>query len=70
MELFTVQEVAKLLKTNVSTVYKLNKAGLLKFMKLGSLKCTEKTLREFLERYDGFDVTDPYNVKELKRDEV
>lgn len=67
MQLFTVAEVAKMLKTNVNTVYNLNKAGLLKFMKLGSLKCTEKTLRDFLETYDGYDVTDPYNVKELRK---
>lgn len=67
MQLFTVAEVAKMFKTNVNTVYNLNKAGLLKFMKLGSLKCTEKTLRDFLETYDGYDVTDPYNVKELRK---
>lgn len=65
MELLTVAEVAKLLKTNPATVYKLNKAGLLKFMKLGGYKVRQETLQEFLAKYDGFDITDPFNVKEL-----
>lgn len=38
IELLTVAEVSKLLKCNVDFVYKLNKAGLLRFMKLGNLK--------------------------------
>ena len=34
--LYTVPEVAKLLKTNVAFVHRLRKAGLIRFMKLGT----------------------------------
>ena len=65
--LYTVPEVAAILKTNVDSVYKLQKAGLLRFMKIGRLKCRKSTLEEFLEKYDGLDVTDPFNVKEVEK---
>lgn len=63
--LLTVPEVADILKTNVDYVYKLHRAGILKFLKVGRLKCRRKTLEEFLEKYDGMDVTDPFNIKEV-----
>lgn len=66
--LYTVPEVAKILKTNVEYVYKLQRAGIIKFMKLGRLKCRKKSLEEFLSKYDGCDVTDPSNIQPL--DEV
>ena len=61
--LYTVAEVADILRTNVDAVYKLHHAGLLKFMKLGRLKCRAKTLAAFLEKFDGMDITDPENVQ-------
>ena len=57
----TVQEVADILKTNVDYVYKLHRAGILKFLKLGRLKCRKKTLEEFLEKF-------PYKVGDKVRD--
>lgn len=53
---YTVSEVAAILKTNVDYVYKLQKTGKLKFLKLGSWKCRRSTLEAFLEEYDGRDV--------------
>lgn len=67
--LYTVPEVAKILKTNVDYVYKLQRAGLLKFMKIGRLKCRKSTLEAFLERFDGFDVSDPFSIKGVDADE-
>lgn len=67
--LYTVNEVAKILKTNTSYVYKLHKSGKLKFLKIGSLKCRKSTLEAFLEKYEGMDVTDPNNITEIKTDE-
>lgn len=61
---YTVQEVAEILKTNVDYVYKLQRAGLLRFMKMGRLKCRKSTLEEFLAKYDGMDISDPFNVRE------
>ena len=64
--LYTVQEVAEILKTNTSFVYQLHKSGQLKLLKLGRLKCRKKSLEEFLERVDGMDVTNPYDIKKLE----
>lgn len=61
---YTVPEVAEILKTNVDYVYKLQRAGLLRFMKIGRLKCRKSTLEEFLAKYDGMDISDPFNVRE------
>lgn len=63
--LYTVPEVAEILKTNVDYVYKLQKAGLIRFMKIGRLKCRKSSLEEFLQKYDGCDVSDPFNVSEF-----
>lgn len=65
--LYTVPEVATVLKTNVDYVYKLQKAGLIRFMKIGRLKCRKSTLEAFLEKYDGYDLSDPFNVQELEQ---
>lgn len=66
MDLLTVSEVAQILKTNKNYVYALHNAGLLRFIKLGSYKIRRETLQEFLEKYDGFDVTNPFEIKELR----
>lgn len=63
--LYTVAETASLLKTNVNYVYDLIKANKLQALKLGSLKIRKQTLLEFLERYDGKDLSDLNNIKEL-----
>ena len=63
--LYTVKEVAMLLKTNVDYVHKLRKAGLLPFLKLGQYKVRRESLIEFLKRYEGKDLTDPFDIKEL-----
>lgn len=63
--LYTVKEVAMLLKTNVDYVHKLRKAGLLPFLKLGQYKVRRESLIEFLKHYEGKDLTDPFDIKEL-----
>lgn len=55
-KLLTIEEVAETLKVSKPIILQLRKKGLLKFMKLGRLKVRERTLDEFLERYDGQDV--------------
>lgn len=54
--LYTVKEVAARLKTNVNFVYMLINLGLLKSLKLGSRKVRDKSLEEFLDKYDGTDI--------------
>lgn len=68
--LYTVKEVAEILKCNVDYVHKLRKSGLLPFLKLGSYKCRKQALEAFLEEFEGKDVTDPYHVKELRNEAV
>lgn len=63
--LYTVPEVAKILKSNVDYVHKLRKAGVLPFLKLGQYKCRKVALENFLATYEGKDVTDPTNITEL-----
>jgi hypothetical protein len=46
----------------------LNKAGLLPFLKLGQLKCRREALIAFLEKYEGYDVSDPYHITPLQTD--
>lgn len=64
--LYTVKETAEILKTNTNYVYDLIKKGLLPALKLGSLKIRKTSLLNFLEKYDGKDLTDLNNIKDLE----
>ena len=61
-ELYTVKEVAKIMKVNVHKVYDLIRAGLLPALKLGNIKIRKESLEEFLRKYDGKDLTDLNNI--------
>ncbi len=63
--LYTVPETAKLIKTNPAYVYKLVKVGLLPALKIGHLKIRRAALLEFLEKYEGKDLTNPSKIAEL-----
>ena len=64
--LYTVAETAKLLKTNPNYIYDLINKGLLPALKLGSFKVRKSSLLEFLEKYEGQDLTDLNDIKELE----
>ncbi len=64
--LFTMEETAAILKSNVAYVQELRKSGLLKVLKLGRYKVRKTELERFLKAYEGFDLTDPYNIKKLE----
>lgn len=68
--LYTVSEVAKLIKTNPAYVYKLIKKNLLPALKLGSYKIRRTALLKFLEKYEGYDLTDPEQIKQLELHKV
>lgn len=59
----SVKEVAVILNTSKETVYKLHNVGLLKGLRLGHLGFREKTLDEFLEKWDGYDLRDLENPR-------
>lgn len=63
--LYTVAEASKLIKTNPAYVYKLINAGLIPVIKLGSIKIRKSSLLEFLEKYEGMDLTDPTEIKKI-----
>lgn len=63
--LYTVEEVAAILKVNKNAVYDLIRKGLLTALKLGRLKVTKPTLLDFLNEYNGKDLSDLGNIKEL-----
>lgn len=67
--LYTVKEVAQILKCNATRVYGLKDAGLLPFLKLGQLKCRREAVEEFLRKYEGYDVSDPNNIIPLEQGE-
>ena len=64
--LYTVKETAKLLKTNTNYIYDLINKGLLPALKLGSFKIRKSSLLEFLSTYEGQDLTNLNNIKELE----
>ena len=62
---YTISEVATLLKVNRNFVYTLISNGYLRSIKLGCRKVTRKSLLEFLNKYDGienFDEKTPANT--------
>lgn len=64
--LFTVREVAIMLKVNSNTVYNLINKGHLTALKLGNKKITKTELLRFLKENNGKDFTDLDNVKKLQ----
>lgn len=60
--LYTVAEVAKILKTNKNYVYQLINAGILPATQIGSIKIRHDTLAKFLAKAEGYNYNDPYNI--------
>ena len=63
--LYNVRETAAVLGVNVNMVYELIKRKLLPALKLGSLKVRKTVLIEFTEKYEGMDLSDLDNIKEI-----
>lgn len=63
--LYTVEEVASILKINKNSVYDLIRNGILTALKLGRLKVTKSTLLKFLREYNGKDLSDLEDIKDL-----
>ena len=67
--LYTVKEVAKRLRCNTTSVYTLINLGLLRSLKLGSKTVRDKSLEEFLDKYDGMDVDEVIQERRAQMDE-
>lgn len=68
--LFTVKQVSEILHCNPTYVYQLINNKLLPVLKLGSYKVRKSTLEEFLAKYEGYDLSNPEDVKVLEIDNV
>lgn len=64
--LYTISEVAALLKVNRNYVYKLINKGYLRSIKLGCRKVTKKSLIQFLEQNDGMDLDENDPLKDAE----
>lgn len=64
--LYSVEEVAKILRVNKNTAYALIKKGHLKAFKFEKIKVPGPELLKFLKECTGKDFTDMDNVRELK----
>jgi hypothetical protein len=62
---YTVREVSEIIKTNNKYVYSLMNAGVLPYIVLGSKKVLRKSLIEFLEKNEGYDLSDPENIRKI-----
>ncbi len=62
---YTVKDVSKILKTTTGYVYSLIKTGYLPALKLGCMKIRRQALCEFLAKYEGKDLTNPNEIKDL-----
>lgn len=67
---YTVSETASILKINKNAVYDLIHNGILKCIKLGNCKITAKSLSDFLDTYDGYDLSDLTDIKLLHQYKV
>ncbi|GAA0733747.1 helix-turn-helix domain-containing protein [Clostridium oceanicum] len=63
--LYTVDEVASILKVNRNAVYDLIRSGNLVALKLGRLKVTKPMILKFLKDFNGKDLSDLENIKDL-----
>lgn len=65
--LYSVSEASQALGVNNHLVYELINKGLLPAMKLGTKKIRKKSLEEFLEKYEGMDLSNLDNIIELDK---
>lgn len=63
--LYTIREVSLLLHVNAGFAYQLVNTGLLPALKLGSLKVRKVALDDFLQKYEGYDLSELDNIRQL-----
>lgn len=60
-KLFNVIEVSKMLGIGKAKVYELIKSGKLSALNLGGLKVRKEAIDKFLDKYEGYDITNKAN---------
>ncbi|NFE74694.1 helix-turn-helix domain-containing protein [Clostridium botulinum] len=64
--IYTVAETAQLLKVNKNSVYNLVRSGLIKAIKLGTIKIPAEELERFVRDNTGKDLSDLNDIRELE----
>lgn len=64
-ELLSTKEAAVILNTDINFMGKLIDAGLLPYLQMRARKIRRKALDTFMEKYEGWDISDPYNPIKL-----
>ncbi|MEG1186126.1 MAG: helix-turn-helix domain-containing protein [Eubacterium sp.] len=60
--LYTIAEAAEILGCSKTLMYELINHNIIRGLKLGRLKIRKATLEEFIEKYDGMDLSDLENI--------
>jgi len=68
--LYTVSEAAKQLRCGIPVIYGLINSGILPALKLGHLKIRRESLEEFVNKYDGMDLSNLSEIKALSNNDV
>ncbi|MBU9724402.1 helix-turn-helix domain-containing protein [Diplocloster modestus] len=68
--LYTVEEASKILKTNINYVYELLNYGIIPYLVLGRRKIRRQALEDFLIKYEGYDLSNPDDIKKIREDGV
>jgi hypothetical protein len=66
-ELISAKEASIILNTDENFVNTLIKAGILPYLKLRTRKIRRFALDEFMKKYEGWDISDPYNPKKIEQ---
>lgn len=64
-KLYSIKEVSQILRVTPRYAYELVYRGLLPAIKLGSLKVRPEDIDAFLDKYSGYDLSDPTDVMPL-----
>ncbi|MCB6572374.1 helix-turn-helix domain-containing protein [Eubacterium limosum] len=67
--LYTIAEASEILGCSKNLIYDLINNGLIRGLKLGRLKIRKATLEEFMEKYDGQDLSDFGNIHPYSPDQ-
>lgn len=65
--LLSAKEASVILNTDVNFVNELIKSGLLPYLKLRTRKIRRLALDEFMKKYEGWDISDPYKPVQIIR---
>ncbi len=65
---YSVREVAKILRVDAHYVYELTSKGLLKSIKCKHTKIAGIWLIEFLQQYEGYDLSNLDDIKPIRRE--